>query len=208
VAAYDANPGGASAPLAQANAYMDVNLSLDNAFTQVAVAFCGSSGGAQVHWWDGSAWQLASQQVYDAGTGCVIVTVNATTSPSLADLTGTYFVETSDPTAVSLLSFTAAAAGDAVALAWETASEADVVGFHLYRAIHAAGPYARITASLFPAQGDMMTGASYSYLDRPGAGMFFYQLEDVAAAGGRARHGPVGVQVALPHRLYLPLVTR
>jgi hypothetical protein len=112
------------------------------------------------------------------------------------------------PTAVTLVAFTAHAEGAAVTLAWETASEADVVGFHLYRATHAAGPYARITADLLPALGDGMTGAAYRYVDTPGFGAFYYQLADVGAAGGGAQHGPVGVQVVPPHRLCLPILTR
>jgi hypothetical protein len=207
VAQYNANPGGAT-NLAYANAYMDVNLSPGSTFTQVEVAFCGANSGTQVYWWNGSAWNLASPQRYDAGAGCVIVTVNATTTPSLTDLTGTYFVETVAPTAVSLISFTAAVAEDAVTLRWETAAEMDVVGFNLYRAAAAAGPYVRVNAGLIPAQGDGMTGASYGYSDRPGAGAFYYQLEDVAADGGVTRHGPVGVRVGAAQRIYLPLVTR
>jgi hypothetical protein len=33
-------------------------------------------------------------------------------------------------------------------------------------------------------------------------------LEDVAADGGRTRHGPVGVQVMAVQRVYVPLVLR
>jgi len=112
------------------------------------------------------------------------------------------------PTAVTLASFTAGATGPEVVLAWETASEVGVLGFNLYRASDADGPYTRINPALIPAQGDEMTGAGYRYVDRPGIGTFSYQLEDVATGGGATRHGPVSVQVAAPHRLYLPLLGR
>jgi len=207
VAQYDANPGGAATFVAT-DAYLDVNLSPDNAFTQVEIAFCGLNGGTQVYWWTGAAWQLASHQVYDPDTGCATITVNATTSPNLAQLAGTYFAGAAAPTSVSLIAFTAAATKTIVALAWETAAELDTLGFHLYRATSPAGPFTRLTAELIPARGDALTGASYAYADAPGAGAFSYELEAVLVGGGVTRHGPVGVQVGLPQRLYLPLMTR
>ncbi len=112
------------------------------------------------------------------------------------------------PTAVTLNFFTVSATGGEVALDWQTASEVAVVGFNVYRATSAAGPYTRVNADLIPAQGDALTGAAYHYVDTPGFGAFYYQLEDVAADGGVTRHDAVGVQVSPPHRLYLPILTR
>jgi hypothetical protein len=112
------------------------------------------------------------------------------------------------PTAVTLNFFMARMAGAGVALDWQTASEVGVVGFDVYRAASAAGPYTRVNAALIPAQGDALMGAAYRYVDTPGFGGFYYQLEDVAADGGRTRHGPVGVQVMAVQRVYVPLVLR
>ena len=207
VAQYNANQGGAL-PFTGASAYMDVNLSSGNAFTEVVMEFGGLGSGSQIHWWNGSAWGLASQQSYIASSNCVIVTVNQTTSPSLSELTGTYFIGAVGPTAVSLAAFTADRLADGVILRWLTAAEVDVVGFNLYRAASAAGPYTRLNADLIPAQGDAMTGASYDYLDTPGFGVFYYQLEDVEIGGGITRHGPISAQSGATRRLYLPLITR
>jgi hypothetical protein len=54
-------------------------------------------------------------------------------------------------TAVTLQSLAASGAPGAVDLEWTTASELKNLGFHLYRASSAEGPFERITSSLIPA---------------------------------------------------------
>ncbi|MFQ5610865.1 MAG: lamin tail domain-containing protein [Anaerolineae bacterium] len=98
-------------------------------------------------------------------------------------------------TAVSLLSFTAEVQGRAVTLAWETGTEIDNAGFNLYRATAPDGPYVQINPALIAARGDPVSGASYSFTDRPGYGVFAYRLEDVDYAGVSAFHGPISVVV-------------
>lgn len=56
------------------------------ALTRVGIKDCNLAGGTFLAWWDGAAWQLASSQTYDPATGCVTVTVDAATSPSLTQL--------------------------------------------------------------------------------------------------------------------------
>src|SRR6185295_5779599 len=97
------------------------------------------------------------------------------------------------PTAVKLLAFTAAGEPGAVALAWETASELDNLGFHVYRAETGDGAYDRITDRIVPGLGSSPTGARYSFRDTsvtPGA-TYYYLLEDHDTGGGSERHGPV-----------------
>jgi len=96
-------------------------------------------------------------------------------------------------TAVELVSFEALARDAAVALSWQTASELDNLGFHLYRATSAEGPYERITSRLIPGLGSSPVGARYSYLDsRLVNGVaYFYKLEDIETTGRREMHGPV-----------------
>lgn len=116
-----------------------------------------------------------------------------------------------DPTAVTLVSFTATVNQNEVILNWETAAEIDNAGFDLYRATAATGPWSRINPALIPAEGNLFTGANYRLVDQPGAGQFFYLLEDIDRYGERTAHGPVVVQVgpmansATP-RVYLPLM--
>ena len=103
-------------------------------------------------------------------------------------------------TAITLVSFSAKAGVGGVALAWETGTELDNAGFNLYRATSADGPYTQINEALIAAQGDAVAGSSYSFLDTPGYGTFYYQLEDVDYYGVSTLHGPVEATVARPFR--------
>jgi CSLREA domain-containing protein len=105
---------------------------------------------------------------------------------------------TAVPTAVMLSSFTAEGRDRAVDLSWTTASELSNLGFHLYRADSAGGPYTRITPALVPGLGSSPTGRSYAYRDTGlvNGRAYFYQLEDVETTGRTEKHGPVS---ATPH---------
>ncbi len=111
------------------------------------------------------------------------------TSPQLTDWT----VAPGAPTAVELVSFTAVGLDGAVELIWETGSEMDNLGFHLYRSLSEEGPCERITASLIPGLGSSPAGARYSYRDTGLANgvTYFYELEDIETTGQTKRHGPV-----------------
>jgi len=96
-------------------------------------------------------------------------------------------------TAVELVSLTATGADAAVDLEWETASEMDNLGFHVYRSGSESGPWTRVTDTLIPGLGSSPVGARYGYRD---AGLvngvsYYYQLEDVETTGRTERHGPV-----------------
>ena len=76
-------------------------------------------------------------------------------------------------------------------IAWETASEIDNAGFHIWRGKKTGGFYARITDAMIPAEGAASWGAEYTYEDwdvEPGM-TYFYQLEDIDTAGRRNFHG-------------------
>ncbi len=97
------------------------------------------------------------------------------------------------PTAVTLTSFEARGADHAVELRWETASELDNLGFHLYRATSEHGSYLRVTTSVIPGLGSSPVGARYLYRDTglsPGT-TYYYELEDIETSGKTKRHGPV-----------------
>ena len=96
-------------------------------------------------------------------------------------------------TSVSLASFEAEGRDGAIELRWQTASELDNLGFHLYRAEREEGPYARITTRPFPGLGTSLTGGGYTYRDEglPNGATFYYELEDIETTGRTKRHGPV-----------------
>jgi hypothetical protein len=104
--------------------------------------------------------------------------------------------EESDPaTAISLVSFTATGAGNAVKVEWQTATEMDNVGFHVYRADVPEGPYNRITDKLISATLHQGKGAVYRFVDtRVAVGqLYFYKLEDIDLYGKHTFHGPICV---------------
>jgi hypothetical protein len=96
-------------------------------------------------------------------------------------------------TAVTLASFEAVGLDSAVDLRWATGSELSNLGFHLYRAPSAEGPYERITLRLVPGLGSSPAGASYRYRDEGLVNglSYFYKLEDVETTGRTMEHGPV-----------------
>jgi predicted GH43/DUF377 family glycosyl hydrolase len=91
VARYSANPGGATGFANNTGAYTDVYIAPGSAFISLTIVNCALNGGNTAYWWNGSIWQAASNQSYDGVSGCATITVNASTSPSLSDLTGTPF---------------------------------------------------------------------------------------------------------------------
>ncbi len=102
------------------------------------------------------------------------------------------------PTLVELASFEASGCSvdRCVAVQWQTASEIDSAGFHLWRSSSHDGPYVRITDTLIGPRGDLWHGASYSYLDQDVAcgRRYFYKIEDVDYDGRSTFLGPVSVQ--------------
>ena len=66
---------------------------------------------------------------------------------------------------VELASFAATVHDGAVRVAWETVSEIDAAGFHLYRADGEGGEYVRLNEQVIPARGGPAMGASYEFDD-------------------------------------------
>jgi hypothetical protein len=112
----------------------------------------------------------------------------------------------SPPTAVTLASFGADAAGPAVVLNWETAAEIDSVGFNVYRAESADGLRTKLNSALIAskAPGSPM-GASYQFADDTArAGItYFYWLQELDANGEAAEYGPVSAELEVRARMRL-----
>jgi hypothetical protein len=66
---------------------------------------------------------------------------------------------------------------------WETATELDTAGFHLYRGTSPDGEFTLVNQELIPSQGNAVSGATYAYTDHnvvPGQ-TYYYILEEVEA---------------------------
>jgi len=97
------------------------------------------------------------------------------------------------PTLITLSSFAAVSTFKKVTVSWTTASELDNAGFNIYRSDAADGAYAKINASIIPAEGAPEAGASYSFTDIAANPWkkTYYKLEDIDLNGTSTMHGPV-----------------
>ncbi|MBN1920288.1 MAG: ExeM/NucH family extracellular endonuclease [Anaerolineae bacterium] len=148
---------------------------------------------APIPWhWNGVAWETVADSTRGgSGEGYWVQATVSSYSPfTLGD---------NQPTAVFLTSFAAAPQGESILLAWETAAELQNLGFNLYRAESAAGPWTKLNPTLIPAQNPGATfGASYEWLDT-GVTLdttYFYRLEDIDVNGASTFHGPVSATAA------------
>ncbi len=100
VAQYASNPAPASSTFRGNGSYFDVHVAPGSTFTSLTIQDCSTNGGTQAYWYSPTGgWTLASNQSYNAATGCIAITANNTgTSPTIAQLTGTYFTFTAPDT--------------------------------------------------------------------------------------------------------------
>jgi hypothetical protein len=95
------------------------------------------------------------------------------------------------PLAVSVYGLRAARSHGAVVLRWRTGTEADTLGFNVYRQLR--GKRVRLNRRLLPSLGGL-GGSSYSFTDRRAPRRAVrYWLQDVDVRGARTWHGPVRV---------------
>jgi hypothetical protein len=97
----NASPNTSAFSTANGGGYFDVYVSPGSSFTTLSLDYC-NTGGTTLYWWDGSVWGLVSNQTYSPSTGCITVTVTTTSSPSIAQLTGTVFGVASGPAITSM----------------------------------------------------------------------------------------------------------
>jgi hypothetical protein len=86
VATYGSNPSGVAVSDGTGT-YYDVRVASGSAFSTLAITVCNPGLANSLDWFNGSAWVAFSNQT-GAG-GCLVATVSAITSPTLAQLTGT-----------------------------------------------------------------------------------------------------------------------
>jgi hypothetical protein len=159
----------------------------NNIFNNIVGMYANVASNATYNWWGDASGPSHSTNPDGKGDS---VTDNVDFKPWLKS------EATCAPTAITLASFTAKAGVGSVALAWETGTEVDNAGFNLYRATAESGPYAKINGALIAAEGDPVSGAGYSFLDKGlSPGTYYYKLEDVDLTGTTTLHGPVSAAV-------------
>ena len=97
--------------------------------------------------------------------------------------------------AVELVSFAATELEGNVEVAWTTATEINNAGYNIYRSLENGGGRLQLNNELILAEGNELSGATYSFIDVDIAkGVAYeYWLEDVSVSGNGIMHGPVSV---------------
>jgi hypothetical protein len=107
VAQYSSDPVGAPT-FSSAGEYFDVDLSAGNTFSSATIEDCNLNGGTTLEWWNpaadsgAGAWQAVTPTLSVGSPPCLIATISSTSSPSLAELTGTVLAVGSGPALVTL----------------------------------------------------------------------------------------------------------
>lgn len=162
-----------------------------------------SESDLQLFRWTGSQWK--------GHTSTVDQVNNVVTGTGVTDFSPwTMGDDGSVPTGVDLVSFTATSGDQNIYLEWETATESDNLGFHLYRADAPAGNALRLNDALIPSQnpGDP-GGAHYDYVDQTTTQgvTYYYWLESVDVYGATTRYGPANATTGI-YRIYLPQIEK
>jgi hypothetical protein len=125
--------------------------------------------------------------------GVLYVSGSKGASSTPSGLGGAKIFRQTSPTLIGLSSFEADAGWRQINLIWTTESEVNNAGFNIYRAESAEGNYEKINDSLIAAQGSLMQGAAYEYVDKDvkNKKTYYYKLEDVDLNGTSTMHGPV-----------------
>ncbi|RPI02210.1 MAG: T9SS C-terminal target domain-containing protein [Calditrichaeota bacterium] len=105
-----------------------------------------------------------------------------------------YLYAEDTPIVMELSSFNAQADQTGVVLYWETQSESNLAGYHLYRRQESAQEFVRINEAMILSQGTPVGGAQYHYVDVPAVdGSYVYKLQSLNLDGSGEFSEPVSV---------------
>jgi len=120
---------------------------------------------------------------------------------SLTGETGTEYIfgGINAPLAITLSSFNATTSDGCVEIAWETATEINTAGFHVWRSDNPLTGFVRVTSGMIASTSEMETmGAAYSFrdcgVDFSTGAKYYYMLEEIEmdTTGSGNMHGPIG----------------
>ncbi len=211
-ASFTKNPVGVPNPniSQQSTAYTGLHLDTATGVDEIEVRVnCNATCGANtvLLWFDATtntwkSWDLGMTGQTGGTSGYVWGRVTATsTGPTLADLSQGIVIMGGNPgpTQVTLTGLTATAAPGGVTLAWETASEVDVLGFNVYVAEQVDGPRTQVNEDLIQTlHPGSPSGAVYRLTDMmvQRRRSSYYWLETVYLRGDTALYGPVKATTA------------
>lgn len=172
-------------------ATVDILLSTDggNTFATPILSGTANDGAAQI-------------TVPNAPTNTARVRVQCATN-IFFDISNANFTIT-PPLAVTLNGFESYATEESILLQWETASELNNSGFHLYRSTDLEATPTLLTDELIPSQAQGSNeGFAYQWADTTVTAntTYYYWLESVSQSGQTERFGPVSATVQVPTAL-------
>jgi hypothetical protein len=84
--------------IGNATAYFDVSVGNGSTFSSLTIEDCNLGGGTELEWWNGSSWVPVSPVTGPSGTPpCLTATLNSSSTPTIAQLTGTPFAVVTIP---------------------------------------------------------------------------------------------------------------
>ena len=87
---YTTTPAGTPPPAGTTGVYFDVSTS--GSVTKITMQVCGLSGGSDLEWWNGTEWlPVSGDPGPTLSNGCLSLTLDSSSSPSISDLGGTPF---------------------------------------------------------------------------------------------------------------------
>ncbi len=88
-------------------------------------------------------------------------------------------------------------ADNSVKLTWQTSSESDLLGYHVWRSNARVDGYERVSNSLIPATGNCSCLTEYSFEDHnlPRNNILWYKVEALSLDGSSSFFGPIDVDM-------------
>jgi len=104
-----------------------------------------------------------------------------------------------DALAIELSHFSATVfQGKQIKVTWQTATETNCAGFHLWRSESKNNNYIRLTTSLIPGSGNSVSKHEYNYIDKQVLSNIFYwyKIEELSRDGKSTFYGPVKTKIS------------
>ncbi len=117
---------------------------------------------------------------------------------------GTWYVIDRNSVPVELVGFTATPQPGKVLLRWETASETENLGFHIYKSDKANGLRDQVTEKMINGAINSVNGRKYSWEDKDVKEnqVYYYWLTDISTDGKKYFHNPVRVKTVVKPTVY------
>ncbi|MBL7148763.1 MAG: chitobiase/beta-hexosaminidase C-terminal domain-containing protein, partial [Candidatus Cloacimonetes bacterium] len=168
-----------------------VNLAFD-------LSFSGLTDLYQIHWLNGTSWEIPGNIVWNYVTSHVSFNVAL---PALRNGSTEIILGQDNPLPVTLSSFSAVFYNGTPVINWTTQSESNNCGWNIYRSASSnAGQSQQINFDLIPGTGTTSQPTEYSFIDEHETVVnqtYWYWLESVSGSGETETFGPVSLTIPL-----------